>query len=97
MRKGRGSQAMGMAVVLGVSMVALSVFERPSQAQADSDAGGQGKATFESVCSACHGLDGRGGERGPDVASRSEVVAKSDAELLNVVKEGRPNKGMPAF
>jgi mono/diheme cytochrome c family protein len=27
---------------------------------------GRGKDAFESVCASCHGLDGKGGERGPN-------------------------------
>src|SRR5262249_5185092 len=57
----------------------------------------EAKSTFESVCAACHGLDGRGGERGPDVASRREVLAKTDSDLLSGIRDGRPSKGMPAF
>ena len=57
----------------------------------------EAKSIFDGVCAGCHGLDGRGGERGPDVASRSTVVSRSDADLLGVIKDGRPSKGMPAF
>jgi len=31
---------------------------------AERSAAGSGRKTFETVCAACHGLDGRGGERG---------------------------------
>jgi len=55
------------------------------------------KATFENVCAACHGIDGRGGERGPDIASRAETLQKKDAELLTILNEGRTAKGMPGF
>ena len=53
--------------------------------------------TFESVCASCHGLDGRGGERGPDISLRPEVVRKSDAELLRILQEGKTAAGMPSF
>lgn len=55
------------------------------------------KSIFEGVCAGCHGLDGRGGERGPDVASRRELVGKSDEYLFSVIKDGRPSRGMPGF
>ena len=56
-----------------------------------------GRKTFESVCATCHGLDGRGGERGPDVATRAEVQQLSDGDTLRILQVGIPAAGMPAF
>lgn len=56
-----------------------------------------GRRTFESTCASCHGLDGRGGERGPDIATRTEVVRLSDAQLARILRTGIPQAGMPAF
>jgi len=39
-----------------------------------------GKRAFESVCASCHGLNGKGGERAPDIATKPEVVRLSDNE-----------------
>lgn len=55
------------------------------------------KADYENVCAGCHGLDGRGGERGPDIASRREIEQKSDAELAATLKYGKVPAGMPSF
>ena len=57
----------------------------------------QAKAAYESICASCHGLDGHGGERGPDIASRPEVIDKMDAELAEILKNGKTAAGMPAF
>jgi len=57
----------------------------------------EGKLIFESACSGCHGLDGRGGELGPDIATRQQVVQFSDYEILQILREGRPASGMPPF
>lgn len=57
----------------------------------------EGRKLFEGICAGCHGLDGRGGERGPDIAARTEVQRMSDPEILQVLKSGRPAAGMPAF
>jgi cytochrome c oxidase cbb3-type subunit III len=58
---------------------------------------GDGKKTFESVCASCHGLDGRGGERGPNIATRAEVQGLSDEDTLHTLEAGKPAAGMPAF
>jgi cytochrome c oxidase cbb3-type subunit III len=55
----------------------------------------EAKRTFEAVCASCHGLDGKGGERGPDLR-RPEVAGKSDAELSRILRDGTAS-GMPAF
>jgi putative heme-binding domain-containing protein len=56
-----------------------------------------GRQTFESTCASCHGLDGKGGERGPDIATRSEVVLLSDEEISKILRTGIPQSGMPPF
>ena len=56
-----------------------------------------GRKAFESVCASCHGLDGRGGERGPNIATRAAVQQLSDEETLHVLRSGIPASGMPAF
>jgi cytochrome c oxidase cbb3-type subunit III len=52
---------------------------------------------FESTCAGCHGLDGRGGERGPDISTRQQVVQLSDGDTLEILRKGRPAAGMPPF
>jgi cytochrome c oxidase cbb3-type subunit III len=56
-----------------------------------------GHQTFDATCASCHGLDGRGGERAPDIATRPEVTRLSDQDLLKVLRAGIPEKGMPPF
>jgi putative heme-binding domain-containing protein len=67
----------------------------PSQTSAANLA--EAKTTYESVCASCHGLDAQGSERGPNIASRQEVVDKSDAQLAEILKHGKTSTGMPAF
>lgn len=56
-----------------------------------------GAPLFSQNCAACHGGDGRGGERAPNIATRHEVVALADAELHDVISKGRLANGMPGF
>jgi cytochrome c oxidase cbb3-type subunit III len=66
--------------------------ENPKSNQASA----AGKRAFESSCAPCHGLNGKGGERAPDIATRSEMVRLSDNATLKLLREGTP-AGMPPF
>jgi putative heme-binding domain-containing protein len=74
-----------------------SAQDQPPSRGANSAALADAKQTYESVCAACHGLDGKGSERGPDIASRPEAVRKSDTELMQILTNGKPASGMPSF
>jgi len=54
-----------------------------------------GAQTFTQHCASCHGTDGNGGELGPNIATR--VPLRADQDLVNVVRNGLPAAGMPAF
>ena len=57
-----------------------------------------GKAQFGQTCGFCHGLDARGGANGPDLLHSSLVSHDVNGNLIGpVVRNGRPEKGMPAF
>jgi alcohol dehydrogenase (cytochrome c) len=45
----------------------------------------------------CHGEDGRGGEHGPAIAGVPRPRADSKAAVLNLIHQGIPDRGMPAF
>jgi cytochrome c oxidase cbb3-type subunit III len=57
----------------------------------------QGRQVFSSSCAGCHGLDGRGGERAPDIAGKREVQRLSNAAVARIVNDGVPGTGMPSF
>jgi cytochrome c oxidase cbb3-type subunit III len=57
----------------------------------------RGKQLFSSNCGACHGLDGRGGERAPDIATVSEVQQMSDLKISHIIESGVPGTAMPSF
>jgi cytochrome c oxidase cbb3-type subunit 3 len=56
-----------------------------------------GKHIFARSCAACHGLDGHGAERGPDISGRPDVQQLSDQALLRIIERGVPGTGMPSF
>jgi cytochrome c oxidase cbb3-type subunit 3 len=57
----------------------------------------RGKQTFASTCAHCHGLDGRGSERAPNIAENPKVQRLSDAQIAHIIENGIPGTGMPAF
>lgn len=85
--------------ILSFAAVLLHAQSKPAAAAQKRSAAGrtQAKATYESVCATCHGLDAHGSERGPDIATRLEVVDKTDAELDAILRNGKTAAGMPAF
>lgn len=66
-------------------------------AQTSASKSSSGRGTFETICASCHGLNGKGGEHGPDIATRPEIVKLSDSQLLNILRDGKPQAGMPGF
>lgn len=57
----------------------------------------RGKETFTATCASCHGLDGRGGERAPNIAESPKAQRLSDAQIAHIIENGIPGTGMPAF
>ncbi|MFL6416748.1 MAG: cytochrome c [Bryobacteraceae bacterium] len=57
-----------------------------------------GQGLFGQNCGFCHGKDAGGGEGGPDL-TRSQLVSEDvkGNKIGDVVRNGRPEKGMPRF
>jgi cytochrome c oxidase cbb3-type subunit 3 len=80
------------------------VFHAPSsraqQDDADDDfkkAAVPGARAFNSTCAGCHGLDGRGSDKGANIAGSDKVRHLSDAQVSAIVSNGVAGTGMPAF
>ncbi len=59
---------------------------------------GNGSVLFQKDCSFCHGRDAGGGETGPDLTRSRLVTADVGGNKISVVvRNGRPDKGMPSF
>ena len=57
-----------------------------------------GKKTFSANCAFCHGSNAKGGESGPDLLRSLVVLHDENGEgIAPVVRNGRPDKGMPKF
>ena len=85
-----------VALLAGCAFVTAQT--RPVNTAAPSAAVERGKTLFGQNCAFCHGRTGFGGESGPNLMD-SEVVT-SDVrgnKIGPVVRNGRPDKGMPAF
>ena len=58
----------------------------------------RGKVLFASNCSFCHGADASGGNGGPDLIRSVLVNHDENGDLIGpTIRNGRPDKGMPAF
>jgi mono/diheme cytochrome c family protein len=60
------------------------------------DAVAGGRKLFHQRCSTCHGEDGRGTTRAPDL-TQPDVQGQSDGALFWKISGGNSRQGMPAF
>jgi putative heme-binding domain-containing protein len=56
----------------------------------------EGASLFRTDCSPCHGLNARGGGRGPDLTSGLWIHGASDAAIFQTISQGVPGTEMPA-
>lgn len=66
----------------------------PLNARPDTAAGGA--KLFRARCQSCHGRDGSGTSRGPNLTTR-RVQAQADGSLFWKISSGNTRTGMPAF
>jgi cytochrome c oxidase cbb3-type subunit III len=75
----------------------LSAQEKPvrNPVAGDPAAIREGSSLFRSNCSPCHGVNARGGGRGPDLTSGRWIHGSSDADIFNTITHGVPGTEMP--
>jgi putative heme-binding domain-containing protein len=78
----------------GYAIVALLVPIMAIRLKAQQSSGQQ---LFVSTCAGCHGLDAKGGEHAPNIATVPDVQKLSDSALTRIVHDGIPAAGMPGF
>ena len=94
----RGILALSLAVLFGCAAFAFAKStNRSSPPQGANPDSASALRIFASNCAGCHGLDGKGGERAPDIVTRPNVRQLSDSQLLEILQKGIPEKSMPSF
>jgi mono/diheme cytochrome c family protein len=77
---------------------ALIPAEAPAASEHEASLTSPGRSLFQQNCAFCHGRDAMGGETGPDLTRSKLVLADvSGDKISEVVRNGRPEKKMPAF
>jgi len=87
------------AFLIAASSYGLGLKERAlrrAEAEQSERSIADGRQVFESRCAGCHGIDGRGGERAPDIATSAKTQRRSDSALAQIINNGIPAAGMPA-
>jgi len=91
------SSKLPLTLCLLLSALFALLFSTWALGQEKSGRATAGKEAFSANCAGCHGLDGKGGERAPDIAARPQVRQLSDEAILQVLQKGVPNSTMPSF
>jgi len=96
--------AISLAIAVGQSSAQKPLSEAevkenaPAPKSYPSDLVQNGRSVFRQDCSFCHGRDAGGGESGPDLTRSKLVAADVDGDKIGpVIRNGRPDKGMPRF
>jgi len=92
-------QLTAIACLLPIAATLHCAQDKPRTEASDAKQGRRigARAVFEAACASCHGLDARGGERGPNIISGPDVVHKTDRELFKILRDGKVAEGMPSF
>lgn len=92
----RRAQIWGCGVAAGMFLLTCGVAAQ-EQSEKKDPAAERGRATFKQSCGFCHGEDATGA-RGPDLVRSPLVAHDVKGNLIGeVVRQGRPDKGMPAM
>jgi cytochrome c oxidase cbb3-type subunit III len=98
-RLGKVGLLLAIAALVSAGRVAAQEEEKPAKdtAATAGTAAEQGQKTFTQSCAFCHGADATGA-RGPDLVRSPLVAHDVKGDLIGpVIRQGRPDKGMPAL
>jgi cytochrome c oxidase cbb3-type subunit 3 len=99
LRRRKLMQVAPSALPPGALIVLLVAFTIAASAQEALPAGSavRGQKQFQQSCAFCHGSTAGGGAEGPNLIRSALVRHDNNGELIGqVIREGRPEKGMPA-
>ena len=85
------------ATVLALVLVSYAAPLSAQIASADASSNAQAEKTYAVKCALCHGAAAHGGEYGPALAGNNDLRGNSTAWLHDVIQNGIPSGGMPAF
>jgi PQQ-dependent dehydrogenase (methanol/ethanol family) len=82
-----------------IALLALSPLSAWGQGLASASPQAQERAVkiFAAQCAGCHGSDAHGTDQGPALAGDAALRGRSVASLRNLIRNGIPAAGMPAF
>ncbi len=96
-QKRSSKHAKKISFSLAASTLALGLWASVAHSQSDPNeaAAQRGRKQFQQACGFCHAQDATGG-RGPDLVRSPLVAHDKKGELIGeVIRNGRPDKGMP--
>lgn len=73
----------------------LAGVEAPSYAAKLAGDAGRGEIAYKTYCESCHGVEGRGGQKGSAITDGAFLALVSDQGLRTVVIAGRPELNAP--
>jgi cytochrome c oxidase cbb3-type subunit III len=94
-----GRKIPGWLATGAIAFASLGPWASTAGSQTDSNEAAvqRGRAQFQQACAFCHGQDATG-SRGPDLVRSALVAHDKKGELIGeVIRNGRPDKGMPAL
>ncbi|HEY5055530.1 MAG TPA: PQQ-binding-like beta-propeller repeat protein [Acidobacteriaceae bacterium] len=86
------TRARSIAILIASCFAALAGVQAAAQSAPKT-----AEQQFATTCAGCHGLDGKGAAKGPDIATLPKIAALSDAELERIIHDGVTGKGMPSM
>ena len=87
-----------------IGLVLLAAGSLPAQRRRVGQASGlslpeeavtEGRRVYNQTCTACHGIDGQVGDRGPALAGNRRYLRSTDQELFEAIRDGIPGTLMP--